>query len=271
MHFLSVVAIFKDEAHCLKEWLDHYLNEGVDHFYLIDNGSTDNSEKILSNYLQKNQVTLVKDETRWAQVALYNKYFLKERKNNRWFIVCDMDEFIYSRRGFKTIRRFLKFLPPPIGLVRIPWKMFGSSGLEKQPDQIIPNFTKRSNYNGVKNQGMKDEQYGLGKVIVRSSCLKWFDIHHCDTKKFCLSITSDLKMYFTNDKDFQKINEDILRKSFLHLNHYPIQSKEWFLNVKAKRGSADSKDSENIRDIEYFEIYDQKSNELSDVELAEKS
>ena len=39
---LSLIAIFKNESHILKEWIEHYINEGVDKFYLIDNGSTDN-------------------------------------------------------------------------------------------------------------------------------------------------------------------------------------------------------------------------------------
>ena len=36
MHYLSVLAIFKNEGHIINEWLNHYLLEGVDHFYLID-------------------------------------------------------------------------------------------------------------------------------------------------------------------------------------------------------------------------------------------
>ena len=31
----------------MKEWLEHYINEGVEHFYLIDNGSDDEYMKIL--------------------------------------------------------------------------------------------------------------------------------------------------------------------------------------------------------------------------------
>ena len=41
-YYLSIVAIFKNESWILKEWIEHYLNQGVDHFFLIDNGSTDN-------------------------------------------------------------------------------------------------------------------------------------------------------------------------------------------------------------------------------------
>ena len=37
-HYLSVLGIFKNEAHIFAEWIEHYLTEGVDHFFLVDNG-----------------------------------------------------------------------------------------------------------------------------------------------------------------------------------------------------------------------------------------
>lgn len=43
MYFLSLLAIFKNEETSLSLWIEHYCWMGVDHFYLIDNGSTDNS------------------------------------------------------------------------------------------------------------------------------------------------------------------------------------------------------------------------------------
>ena len=42
----------------------------------------------------------------------------------------------------------------------------------------------------------------------------------------------------------------------LQLNHYPIQSWEFFESVKMRRGAADVADSENARDRAYFEKYD---------------
>jgi hypothetical protein len=36
---LAVGSIFKNEAHIFREWLEHYINQGVEKFYLIDNGS----------------------------------------------------------------------------------------------------------------------------------------------------------------------------------------------------------------------------------------
>ena len=42
----------------------------------------------------------------------------------------------------------------------------------------------------------------------------------------------------------------------LQLNHYPVQSWQYFETVKMKRGAADHKDNEFIRTKKYFDAYD---------------
>ena len=41
----------------------------------------------------------------------------------------------------------------------------------------------------------------------------------------------------------------------IRLNHYPIQSLDFFKKIKMTRGAADCKNSENIRDMNYFNKY----------------
>src|SRR4029077_12293973 len=55
----SICAIFKNEAAYFREWLEYNLLIGVDHFYLYNNGSTDESASILEPYIQKGVVTLI--------------------------------------------------------------------------------------------------------------------------------------------------------------------------------------------------------------------
>ena len=42
---LLVISRFKNERHILYEWIHHYLLEGVDHFFLIDDHSNDEYKK----------------------------------------------------------------------------------------------------------------------------------------------------------------------------------------------------------------------------------
>ena len=145
MYSISVLAMFKNESSIIQEWLEHYLAEGVQHFYLIDNGTTDNTNYILSRYSQ--YITLIKDVKRMetgTQSFLMNTIYLhKIRKETEWVIICDVDEYIYARNEYNQITDVLKTIPRNIEKIWIPWKCFGSNGNKTQPINVMKSFTKR--------------------------------------------------------------------------------------------------------------------------------
>jgi hypothetical protein len=51
-----------------------------------------------------------------------------------------------------------------------------------------------------------------------------------------------------------------IANQLIRLNHYPIQSLEFFQKVKMTRGAADNYDSENVRDMNYFNRYNENTN-----------
>ena len=266
---LCLVAIFKNESHIMNEYIKHYINQGVDHFFFIDNGSNDNYLDILKNY---NNITLKINSKKQSQVEFYNNYFLEECKKYDWVIVCDLDEFIYSRLHFKTIKEYLNSLDDDISQVFIPWKIFGSSGFntidKKQPDNVVENFTKRINYDKESGfQGVimdNNNKYSITKCIVKAKYLTRFELHsHSTINKNHIGADNNSFIHINNS--FYKINEDILSKSFLHLNHYAIQSYEWFMRIKATRG--DAVHINNSRNEGYYRTFDDSSNDICDFEL----
>jgi hypothetical protein len=269
---ICLIAIFKNEASIMKEWLDHYIKEGIEHFFLIDNGSDDDYMKILQEYIDNNLVTLVIDSRRHMQRELYNEYFLELSKAYEWVIVCDLDEFIYSRKNMKTIRDYLNSLDESISQVKIQWKMFGSSGYIEQPISVIKSFTKRVNYDIGLTQGVileNNKKYSMCKTIVRGKFLLNLGIHSHLSSNTNI-ITSDGSIDNGHDNsDFILIDEDILENSYLHINHYAIQSYKWFMKVKFTRGSANSKTGDKDRSETYFKEFD--INNKEDLELSLKS
>lgn len=73
------MAIFKNETMNLKMWLDHYLWQGVEHFYLIDNGSTDNPMTILQEYIDKGIVSYYFKPEKYNQIKHYREVFDSEK------------------------------------------------------------------------------------------------------------------------------------------------------------------------------------------------
>jgi len=252
---VCLLAIFKNEAHILKEWVEHYIKEGVDKFFLVNNNSNDNFYEVLLPYINNSVVTLNNDERYYSQTIILNDY-VYVCKQYTWVIVCDLDEFIYARRGFNRIKDYLNSLPNDVSQICIPWKMFGSNGYDSydkpQPSSVIQSFTKRLNCNGLVNN----------KSIVRTQYLSSFHNHEHN-------VDGGVEYNEPEHRFFMTINEEILQNSCLHLNHYAIQSFEWFMRIKATRGDVLNPAVNNLRDEKYFREYDH--NNIEDWELANKS
>ena len=200
------------------------------------------------------------DDEKHAQVKLYNKYFSEKIKKYEWTIICDLDEFIYSRKEFKTIKDYLNTVNKEVSQIAINWKIFGSNGFntldKKEPDSVIDSFTKRINYNKKKDfQGVSkingDIKMNSCKCIIRNSKVLKLHIHSSN-------INSGLTTDSNNNQiikhlPFIPCNENILNSQNLHLNHYTIRSLDWFTRVKMKRGSAANQTNTNIKSrINYF-------------------
>uniref|UniRef100_A0A6C0HB72 Glycosyltransferase 2-like domain-containing protein n=1 Tax=viral metagenome TaxID=1070528 RepID=A0A6C0HB72_9ZZZZ len=224
MHYLSVIAIFKNETMNLKVWLEHYLWQGVDHFYLIDNGSTDNPMEILQEYMDKGLVTYFYGARKHWQQQYYKDMFDREklRDNTYWLVVCDIDEFYFGMKN--KLRTELKSLEK-YNLIYSCWHMFGSDGLLKQPPDIRTSITHRE-----EQIIHKDSKYIFKTKAIPNSSHIW--IH-------------GLVNFYDDEKT---LRDD----SIIRLNHYVIQSLEFFQKIKMTRGAADFAEGEYLRNMNYF-------------------
>ncbi len=103
----TVLAMFKNESHAINEWIKHYLSEGASKIVLADNDSDDGYEDILLDEYKNNpQIKIYKYPGKFLgiQNSIYNHIFKKYGFNTKWLLTCDIDEFIYSRNEYKTIK-----------------------------------------------------------------------------------------------------------------------------------------------------------------------
>lgn len=206
---LSVGAIFNNEAPYLKEWLLHYLNRGVEHFYLINDESTDNYQEVLEPF--KDKITLFnvekREEYRFRQRDLYNFFFLPIKKETKWITICDIDEYIWSPQ-YLNLQDVCKHLEKEnTKYITIPMVLFGSNNYKEQPESIVKSFTKRSCIDEEYQKFII--QYAQIKTMCQTSEIKHFDIHVSHAK--CEKKHQDL----TN-----------IQNNLLRLNHYRLQSEE---------------------------------------------
>lgn len=263
MNQICLVAILKNESHVLKEFIKFYIKQGIDCFCFVDNGSTDKSRKKIKImkkvYCSNVEINYIFDDKKYSQTELYNKYYLDKCKKYNWVIVCDLDEFIYAKNGFNTIKEYLCSLKSDISTVKIPFKMFGSNNIIHQPDSVIKNFTKREQYIQTK------EVYA--KCITRTKYLNSLDIHESHTGGNGLVISSYKNKICSNNRGGCDIDEDIIKNSYLNLNHYQLQSNDWYLKIKCTRGDAVFEHDGPNKSFKLFNTLDKYFNDIEDSEL----
>jgi glycosyltransferase involved in cell wall biosynthesis len=268
---LSILAIFKNEAHILADWIDSHAAEGVDHFILVNNNSTDDYRAAIAQSHHADRVSILQDERPYAQASIYNTAYSEviAGTGTEWLLVCDLDEFIYARGDHRTIPSFLATLPEDIAAVSIPWKMFGSSSHDRHPQgPVYANFLHRDDYKPSQaiGPGMPTSGQICSKCIVRTSALFTVGVPY----HFLINgrTVDPCGQEMPADTPFKPINEDLLARHQLHLNHYVVQSREYFERVKMARGDAANAARDSVRNWDCFARFD--VNHILDRELAMK-
>ena len=134
MNYLSICAIFKDEASYMREWLEFHLLVGFQHFFLYNNNSSDNYMAILSPYIDRGYVTLVQWKDQPGQLTAYKDCIRRFKDESKWIAFIDLDEFLYSPQNH--IKEQLKAYESYGGVVA-NWQMFGSGGLKTRPPGLV--------------------------------------------------------------------------------------------------------------------------------------
>jgi hypothetical protein len=92
------MAILKNEAPNMAEWLCHHMAIGVDHFFLYDNGSTDDLHEVLKPYADHGVVTAVYFPMRGLQRDANNHVVRFFGSTTDWLAYVDIDEFLVPER-----------------------------------------------------------------------------------------------------------------------------------------------------------------------------
>jgi glycosyltransferase involved in cell wall biosynthesis len=242
MYSLSVGAMFKNESHSIEEWLKHYLFHGVEHFYLIDDASTDGTVEILKPYIDKGLVTLFQVQEPYylgRQRALYNRHILPLLKESQWLLMIDIDEYVWSPQNVRLTAILDRFTT--YGQIQVREIVFGSNGHVEQPAALVPSFTKREKLDSNASKKLK---YFLNSTYEFSS----LNVHHADFV---------IKDYMSDRGKFI-----IAYPHTFRMNHYNCQSLDFWTRVKCTRGDADNY---LVRTVADFKAYDHNDEEDLDL------
>lgn len=173
--YLSVCAIFQDEAPYLKEWIEYHRLMGAEHFYLYDNDSHDEYLEVLLPYINKKIVTLIywpsSREEDWTshQIRAYNDCVAKVKNKTKWLAVIDIDEFIVPVKA-KNLTKLLKNYEGAGG-VQFFWQFFGTSYVYEIPEDktLIETLVMKAPKDYIGNYNFK--------TICQPKTVKQFHVH----------------------------------------------------------------------------------------------
>lgn len=237
----AIMAIFKNETMVLKTWLEHYIWQCVDHFYLIDNGSTDEPLTILQSYIDKGLVTYYYRPERFCQAQHYRYIFDSENLKDccKWLCICDLDEFFFGTEQplAKELDNFDNY-----DVINTHSFFYGSDGLIDQPEDIRTAIVHRT-----------DDIVNGNKYIFKPSSVK-------DSSEVWIHWLVEPGTYQKKNGINSTDNDTKIR-----LNHYVVQSLEYFQEVKMTRGDVSVSQNENIRTLDVFNYYTQAATIRDDI------
>jgi len=276
MASLAILTMFKNESDGILEWITHHKLEGISEFFLLDNGSTDDSPEIA----KKMGCTVVSHPEKHSQekyLSLYGSRGKNKQPDIKadWIMAIDVDEFVYARNGYDKITDYLSTLSQNIDAVRLTFKMFGSSNDITQPGSIISSYTLRAE----DNQAMPPPQHWNYKTIYRNKKSDVPRVVYAHAPEPLGTTIFPIKKddenpthaYASNGRQYcdraLKFKEE---EKFLNLNHYAVQSKENYYFIRCRKGDVNMAiwEKRGLRNYEFFKQRDFR--ETTDEELKKK-
>jgi hypothetical protein len=133
-YYLTISAIMKNEGPYLKEWLEFHLMTGVEHFYLFDNNSDDETIEILKGYIQRGIVSYQFWPDHPGQLKAYMHTLMNYKNDSFWIAFIDLDEFIIPVKKDSIPEIMTEF--EDYAALGVNWFMYGNSGHEKKPEGL---------------------------------------------------------------------------------------------------------------------------------------
>lgn len=258
MYDLAVVAIMKNEAPYIKEWLDYHLLAGVDHFFIYDNESSDNQKEILQPYIDAGIVTYIFYPGKARQYEAYNDAVQNFKFFCRYMAFIDADEFIFPKTNqsiSEVVDEILSEKPDAVALVA-HMIIFGSNFHEKADYNrgVLERFTRRTpnDFAPVDENNIPGGNVYL-KTILNPRCVNFFDDpHHAKFFVDCHAVDEG------GNVSNLSIKLPILADKIV-VNHYHTKSYEEY-REKVRRGNADFVENhysmKNFAKNDHNEIFD---------------
>lgn len=246
-HGIAVVVIVRNEGAHIAEWARFHLAAGVRHFFVYDNGCTDDTITEVRAAVPAECLTV----TPWKQrffgrgVEIHNQVLAYAHATAnfggqfRWLTWIDVDEFLVPVQD----NDLNSALEPLQGCtsISLPWHMFGRSGhMEPPAGGVVANYLRRHRDPMTNAKGLRNF-----KMIADPCRVTAIKVH---------SIETDGKTETCNDRGERFSLRQRAQRAFysaerIQLNHYYTRS-DAELRAKIARGpNLTTPDADHLRRV----------------------
>lgn len=236
---VALVAIAKNEARFVLEWIAHNLAVGFDDVIIYDHNSVDGMEERIAS---AGKIFPVRS-TPWSpsedlspQKAAYAHAI--ETLSHDWLAFFDLDEFLVLSEKVPSISEYLDTIPNDVGAIAVNWLTLGSGGRADRDYDLV---TQTFRTGGKRNWGNNNHI----KTIARRDAIASMGIHDCilHSGRYVHPNGSTLQM-----PTKRGISAEV-DHSLMQLNHYQTKSRaDWAEKMARGRAGKSSNDPTRKRD-----------------------
>lgn len=241
---LAVVAIAKNEAPYIREWIAYHLSVGVSKVYLYDNDSEDDLRGAVSDYIENGEVIYTAFPGKNKQMEAYNHAIQNYKDKVRYMVFIDCDEFMVAPQTENLVVTVKSIMDkvPNAGGVGVNWSLYGSSGYEKKQSGLLTEtYLKRGKDYAWQNFHVKTI---CNPRLVDDYISPHFPVYKCGAWSVD-SKGNRQRLWFNHDVDF----------TLIRCNHYFCKSREEFF-LKRNRGMADRQEHYDFSKFDEYDLND---------------
>lgn len=266
-----LIATMKDEGPSILEWVAHHKRVGFDDILIYQNDSTDFSQATLQT-LHRLGVIRYFDNTRkgakggWQPRAYTRAAYEPEHAAADWAMALDADEYLHVATPEGTVQSLIRAVcegkdrAPDV--IRMNWKIFGSSGRTRLTDGLVTKLFTRAE----KPERIAEAIVGY-KSLYRTSVFRRAGVHNPTyplTEDWTEANGSGLVPPAYDNAGWRSTDPGL--RAFGQVNHYMVRSAADYM-MKCARGRS----SHSLRKIRLRYWRNADVNAAEDLTLADRA
>ncbi|WP_157269900.1 glycosyltransferase family 2 protein [Azohydromonas aeria] len=240
---LGITSIQRNRGPWIVEWLAFHMLVGFNRFYIYAHKTDDGMTQTLLKLARHYPIAVhALDTDAQPQLAAYRHAWAQYGQAVDWMAFIDGDEFLFSPAQEQLAQALAPYQDQPLSALGAYWVCYGGNGHVEEPAGLVmQNYPRHSAPGFLPNRHVKSLVRGGERIDIQAS-------HVFDTPRG------------TFDERLRPLRHGFVPElapscEVLRINHYAVQSWEFFKQTKQNMGAADGSPA-LVRPDSWYRQYD---------------